>query len=345
MRGLLFIGFMLSMSSSFAQQGSKLEDALVNQNWKKVFKLISKEINGTRTPTNQYNAVFDSLISHFKSYDCIVDAEWSKCGAKILIYPGQETIAIRFKTDNLETEKSFLINTAKYQTSIRVLGIGLRIPTIDRKELVVVLMRDSDQQSMIKVMRNTCLRVAEEAKRRVHNKKVFVQARILNGNQDGGFRPLNFNCQNNTVAIEFSASNQTDDSLKIYWPSSIPMSDPLFRISFRSYSSELSVQEDTSVYVKRYQVITLKPRETIKTIQFLAISGTEKRTSEPGLFHFYSQLQLDDFQRFSTEKGIARIGMIAVNNGLSGREDDIWKPAEALYIFNLSPYTITEICE
>jgi hypothetical protein len=345
MRRRLFICFMRSISPCFAQESIKLGRAVVNQNWEKVFKLISKEIDGTKIPSDQYNAVFDSLISHFKAYDFIADAEWSRCGAKILIYPGQETIVLKFKTRNAEVEKSFLINTAKYQTMRRFLGLRIRIPTIDRKELVTVLMRDSEKQSMIKVMREICIWEMEEAKKRIHNAKVFFRARVIGGKQERAFPPLNFNCQNKAIAIEFSATNQTDDSLRIYWPSFKQNSDPLFRVNFKSYSSELDVYEDTSVYENFFEVITLQGKETIKTTQYLSKNDAKLRLPKAGAIHYYHQLQLDDFQKFSSEKGIARIGFSSNDNGLTWMEDDIWKPAEPLYIFHLASYTITNTCE
>jgi len=152
----LILFLILLVSTSFAQKNAPLSKAIEKQNWKKVFKLISKEINGVKLPREKYDEVFDSLITNFKSLDCITDAEWSKCGAKILIFPGQETIALKFNSTQGEIEKTFLLHTTKYRTHIRLLGLNLRIPKIERKELVCLLMRNSESNSMINSMRNTC---------------------------------------------------------------------------------------------------------------------------------------------------------------------------------------------
>jgi hypothetical protein len=169
MRISLFLVLLLSNSFCFSNNEQALCKAVEKQNWKKVFKLIAREVNGTKLANGSYNIVFDSLISNFKSYDCIVDAEWSKCGAKILIYPGQETLAFQFNTSNGIVEKTLLLHTSKTISYIRVLGIRIRIPEIDKKgELDCLFMRDSENSS-IEAMRKVCEWEVEEKRKRKHN--------------------------------------------------------------------------------------------------------------------------------------------------------------------------------
>jgi hypothetical protein len=337
MRAAVFTLVMLWGSCSFAQGITSLDKAVAKQNWKKVFRLISNEINGTKLPQEQYNEVFDSLISNFKSYDCVVDAEWSKCGMKILIYPGQETIAINFKTSTGEIEKTFLLQTAKYRTHVRLFCLRIRIPSIEKKELVTVLMRGPAETSAIGSLRNVCVIVAEQEKERFHNAKVYFQARIIGGQEERAFPPLNFNYDNSQVKIEFSATNNTDDSLKIYWPASVAMANPLFRISFHASKPTLNAYEDTLVYVNKYDVITLKPKETVKVLQFM----NSKKSHQDGNEHFFDQQHLKELQNHPAKEGTVSISYSAVHNDLLWNEDEVWKPAGGLYLFHLASYTIT----
>lgn len=341
----LVIFLILLASFAYAQGNTSLDRAVEKQNWKKAFKLISNKINGIKLPEGNYNEVFDSLISNFKSFDCVIDAEWSKCGAKILIYPGQETIALKFNSAGEEIEKTFLVNTAKYKTHIRVFRLRFRIPEIDRKELVCVLMRDAENHSMISAMRDVCAWEVEEEKRRIHNSKVLFSAQIIDREEERSLPPLNFNCNNNQAKIEFSVTNNSEELLKVYWPSNLPKSDPLFRVSFHSYRPNLNVYEDTSMYLKNYEVITLNPNETIKTVQSINRSNIEQIQPNGISIHFYNKIQLDKLQRHSKKEGTIRIGYSAIDNGLSWEQDDVWKPTDSMYLFYMASYTITNICE
>lgn len=340
--GLIFFSFFITASYA----GEKpLNQAVADQDWKKVSKLISNKINGTNLPKGKYNAVFDSLISHFKSYECVVDAEWSKCGAKLAIYPGREFIAIQFKTGDKTVEKIFDLATAKYQTHKRFLGIRFRIPTIERNQMVYNSMRDSDVESIIDVMREVCVWEVEEALRQKHNSKLFFTGRIIGGIDEGSFPPLNFNCETNQVKIEFSATNKTEDTIKLYWPLSLPNSDPLFRVNFQTGSPIQLLNEDTAAYIKGYDIITLLPNETIKSIHFLFKSHSIDLSAESASNHLYKREELDSFQVNTVDNGFVNIGFSAVNNGLTWQEDMIWKPAQPLYVFQMAHFTITDICD
>lgn len=335
----------LSSSASFANKLSDLNSAVENQNWKKVYKIVSNRITGTKLKKGQYVAVFDSLISDFKKEDCVLDADWTRCGAKILIYPGQETISIKFKTPDGEVEKSFQLQTSKYQTHKRFLGLRIRIPTIDKKQLVCYGMTDHDDYSMIESMRKICVWEKEYARQRAHTSKVFFKAQILGGDQDRSFPPLNFDCYKQQTEIEFSATNTTTDSLKIYWPKDSAMCDPLFRINFTNYKPELNLHEDTLSYILHYDTVILAPNETIRIVQSLKSSRFRIPHDATGNEHFYLANQLDAFHSNFGANGTARIGYAPAKNSLTWEEDEIWKPAGGPYIFHLAGYSIQSDCQ
>ncbi|MFT5779899.1 MAG: hypothetical protein ACI837_002858 [Crocinitomicaceae bacterium] len=341
MRAALVGVFILLVLPAFSNGESPLDKAIEQQNWKKVFKIVSREINGTKLPEGVYNAVFDSLVSTFKSYECVVDAEWTKCGAKKLIYPGQETIALRFATPSGEVEKTFLLHTSLYRTHIRVLGLRIRVPKIEREELVCLFMRDVEEGSMIESMRKVCVWEKEQARKRKHNSKVYIKARIIDGPEERTFPPLDFSCDSSMLKIEFSATNTTEESLKMYWPSNATTSDPLFRISMHASKPALNMYEDTTLYQHEYKILVLQPNETVKSVHYIV----GNRIDETGIQHLFNPDQMTEIQTHSGKKGTVRISFSAVKNGMSWDQDPIWKPAEHDRLFHLAGYTVIDDCE
>ena len=332
-------------SVSFARGLTGLDAAVANEDWKKVYKIVSNKISGTNLPSSKYTEKFEELIAHFKSYDCVVDAEWSKCGAKLAIYPGQETIAIQFKVANKIVEKTFRLMTSKYKTHVRFLGLRIRVPTIDKNEMVCYGMDDSEAGTMIETMRNICVLEVERAKQQKHNQKMFFGLNIIDRKSDGSFPDLHFDCPSNSVQIEFSVTNQTEDTIRLYWPSEQPKSDPLFRINFKTHSPSGLMNEDTAQYYSVYDTIVLKPGEMAKTRQYIQFGNSPSEQIDGHLIHRYNPEELETFKNSASEKGLIYIGFSTVNNGLTWQEDEIWKPAEPIYIFAMNSYKVTEVCD
>lgn len=341
----ILLVLLLAPMLAFAQGATALDKAVASENWNAVSELVTRKINGTKLPDGKYNEVFESLITHFKTYTCVADAEWTKCGAKILIFPGQETIAIKFKTTNREVEKIFPLSTSYYRTHMRIFCVRIRIPTIERDEMVSSVMKDPTVESAIQQMRNTCARDIEQKKVMAHHAKVFFTAKIIGGVDERSFPPLNFNCTKRSVKIQFSATNNTEDTLSMYWPSNTFQSDPLFRISFYSHRPNLEMIEDTLAYLKDYRVVLLQPKETIKTLQYLYQKESDQLRNGKSITHKYDSEILDAFQNNTAKKGISRIGFSSVNNGLSWQEDAVWKPAEPVYIYHMTSYSLTDECK
>ena len=320
-----------------------LDKAVEKGNWKKVSKIIKSRVSGIEIPKSGSYNVFEKLISEFKSYDCVLDAEWSRCGAKLLIFPGRETIALRFKTTNGNVEKSFLVLTAKYKTHINILGLRIRIPTINKKELRCIGIQEVREGSMIEGMREICKCDSIMDMKVRHNAKVFFKARILNGPEERVFPDMNFLCREQKVKIEFTAVNRTDSSLRLYWPNSNYYCDPIFRVSL--HTSTGVIAEDNKRYTKNdLRVVTLKPNESISSIHYLNNFDFEEMLNEGSTGHFYKQEQLTKLSGIEGEKCSFRIGYKSMNDGVNWYQNPIWKPADSIYVFHLGSFMLLERC-
>jgi len=177
---------------------------------------------------------------------------------------------------------------------------------------------------------------------------VFFKVKIIGGEQGRSLPPINFYCDHYQVKIEFSATNTSDKPLKLYWPSTLPKSNPIFQIDFHSTAQGISVFEDTLTYLSNYELKELKPGETIKTFQYISnryIKHVIFDKSFSNTIHFYDQAKLKLLQNDGNKKGTIRISYPVINNDLNWRKDSIWKPTDAKHLIHMGLYSTTNACK
>ncbi|KAF0198470.1 MAG: hypothetical protein FD166_1111 [Bacteroidetes bacterium] len=117
---LLFLLSFLFLSQVQSQDRCALCKAVEKENFRKVERLIRKEVRKRKQGISFYNGPgsgmqithlpnLDTITLWLKSKPCVEDAAWDKCQKKPAIYPGWASIGAKFKTSSGIREKCFLI--------------------------------------------------------------------------------------------------------------------------------------------------------------------------------------------------------------------------------------------
>lgn len=147
-----YLILLIALGIAFPSQAvkeSKFCEYVLEEDFKKVEKLIEKKIHDLRFGSLEYNSStsyttfnneIDSICKWLRSKDCVIDAFWDKCATKIAIYPGHSNFAAKFRLKKGTIEKCFRVQEGKINSLNRHFGWIKQFP--DKNELFYEGMTD-----------------------------------------------------------------------------------------------------------------------------------------------------------------------------------------------------------
>ncbi len=184
---ILLIVFVLDFHNAFCQSYTKFCSAVENESFKKVERMVKKQVhkyrNGTTYNYGQndcqttFKNSFDSITLWLKNQSCIEDSFWDKCQEKAAIYPWSSTIGVQFRTKKGIVEKCFLIQEGKTgQVNI----FGWR-PKIFKSKKILFYKKMYNCTNFIEQQKINCQRVNQQYFSCKISQRMKWKLRYLNG--------------------------------------------------------------------------------------------------------------------------------------------------------------------
>ncbi|MES2430844.1 MAG: hypothetical protein V4556_07885 [Bacteroidota bacterium] len=162
---IIIISILFCLSASlFAQDKTAFCKAVKNEDFKKVERLLKKQLNKRKRGIIYYNGPgsgnqishtenLDTLTMWLQSMPCVTAAAWDRCQNKIMIYPGFASIGAKFKTKKGIVEKCFFIQIG---TTGNVNAFGGRMHVFKAKN-ILVYKKMYDCKGFVEEQKKLCL--------------------------------------------------------------------------------------------------------------------------------------------------------------------------------------------
>ncbi|MFH1121303.1 MAG: hypothetical protein V1775_15900 [Bacteroidota bacterium] len=160
---IILTAMFLNFEIASSQNEKALCKAVDNMKFRKAEKIVRKVIRinqtGQTNPDSEaggytinLSPCFDSITNWLKKRECVDDAFWDKCQAKMAIYPGWSSIGVKFRTKKGIVEKCFLIQEG---TTGQVNLLGWR-PKLFKSKKILVYNRMVDCEKFIEQQKKYC---------------------------------------------------------------------------------------------------------------------------------------------------------------------------------------------